>query len=147
MQIVQESATIMIRFERGNTTRLVHMDGAPPSADQVHTGLGHSVGRWDGDTLSIETTHMTVGVIFNNRGYPISPAARITERYSREPGGNDLRMELLVEDPMNYTQTFTLRREWVWAPDEQIREWVCIDLGPRDSEPDLDELTRILEQL
>ncbi len=147
MQIVQEDGKIVMRFERGNTTRSIPMNGAPPSPDQPHTELGYSVGHWAGDVLTIETTHMTADVIRNNRGYPISREARITERYWREPGETDLQMELLVDDPTNYTQTVTLGREWIWSPDEHLQTYECVSLGTRDSEPDIDELARMLEEL
>ena len=145
MQIVQEDGRIVIRFEEYDTTRFIPMDGVPPAEDQPHTRLGYSVGHWLGDVLTIGTTHMIDGFI--HRGYPISREARITERYWREPGENDLQMELLVDDPTNYTETFTLGWEWIWSPDERVRPWECFSLGPRDSEPDIDELARMLEEL
>lgn len=147
MEIVQEEDRIILRFERGNTTRTVLIDGPPPSSDQPRTDLGYSVARWAGDVLTIETTHMTGDVIRNNRGYAMSPQARVTERYWREPGESDLQMELLVDDPVNYTEPFTLAREWVWAPAEQLYPYECVSLGPRDAAPDIDELARMLEEL
>ena len=59
----------------------------------------------------------------------------------------NLEMELTVNDPTNYTDTFSLSREWVWAPDEELQEYECINLGPRGDEPDIDELVRMLEAL
>ncbi len=147
MQIVQEDGRIVMRYETGSTIRSIPLDGAPPSEDQPHTGLGYSVGHRVEDVLTIETSHMMDGAIRNNRAYPISREARITERYWREPGENDLQMELLVDDPTNYTETFTLGWEWIWSPDERVRPWECFSLGPRDSEPDIDELARMLEEL
>ncbi len=148
MQIIQEDRRVVIRFEEDNATRSIPMDDTPPSADHPHTGLGYSVGHWVGEVLTIETTHMTGGIIANASGYPISREARITERYWREPGENDLQMELLIDDPVNYTEPLTLGRKWVWSPDEQVRPWECFSLGPRDSEPtDIDGLVRMLEEL
>ncbi len=148
MQIGKEDGRIVMRYERGNTTRSIPIDGAPPAPDQPHSALGYSVGRWSGAVLTIETSHMLGGVIRNNRGYPISRDARIRERYWREPGANDLQMELLVDDPTNYTEILKLGREWIWSPDDELQTWVCTSLGPRDSEPpDIDELARMLEEL
>ena len=146
MQISEEDGMIVLRFERANITRSIPLGGALP-ADTEPTGLGHSVARWEGEVLTIETTHMSGGYLFNNRGYPLSTKGRITERYRREPGENHMKLEVVVDDPANYTETFTLGRNWMWAPHEEIRPWVCIDLGPSDAEPDIDELTRLLEQL
>ena len=148
MEIVQEDEWIVMRLEEGNTTRSILVDGPPPSADQPHTGLGYSVGHWVGDVLTIETTHLIGGLIIHDSGYPLSREAQITERYWREPGENDLQLELLVDDPVNYTEPLKFERKWGWSPDDQVRPWDCISLGPRDSEPpDIDELARLLEAL
>ena len=136
----------MMRLEHGGTVRSIHMDGATPPADQPHIELGYSMGHWAGDVLTIETTHLAGGVVFTSRGYPVSRDARITERYWREAGKN-LQMELLLDDPVNYMQPVKLGREWIWSPDEQIIPWNCISLGPRDSEPDIDALRRLLREL
>ena len=134
-----------LHYEHGGAVRVVHMDGAPPPADHPHTRLGYSVGHWEGDVLTIETTHLESGVVFTNRGYPLSPQTRLTERYTRD-AEMDLHMELVVEDPVNYTEPVTLGREWVWSPDDRIIPWNCVSLGGRDGEPDIDELRRILNQ-
>jgi hypothetical protein len=147
MQITQEDDRVVILYERGNTMREIRLDDGSPPEDAPPRELGYSVGRWAGDVLTIETTRLSSGSIFNNGGYAISPEARVTERYWRNAGDLNLQMRLVVDDPVNYTEPFELGREWIWAPDEQIRPWVCVDLGPRDVEPDLDELTRILEEL
>ena len=147
MQILREKDQIIISYERGNTTRIILMNGLSYSEDQSYTDLGHSLGRWAGNILTIETTHLSSKTIRNNRGYPISPDAQITERYWRELGDNNLQMELVINDPVNYTQTFTLGRKWIWAPYEELQEYECINLGPRDQTPDIDELTRMLENL
>ena len=147
MEFVDNDDTVVMRFERLGTTRRIHMDGAPPPFDYPPTNLGYSVGRWENGVLIIETTKTAGGVLRNLRGHPVSPDARLTERYWREPGQMDLRMELTVEDPVNYTEPVTLGRGWVWAPAEEIQPWNCVSLGPKDAEPDLDELTRMLEAL
>lgn len=147
MEFVRDGDAILMRFERLGTTRRIHMDGGLPPADHPRTNLGYSVGRWENGVLVIETTHTAGGVLRNLRGHPVSPDAKLTERYWREPGDMDLRMELTVEDPVNYTETVTLGRAWVWAPDDQILPWNCVSLGPKDAEPDLDELERLLEAL
>ena len=147
MQLVQEDGRIVIQLERGDSTRSIDLVGTPPSADQPNTRLGYSLGRWEGTELAIETTRMTAGLMLQNRGYSISDKASITERYWRNPGENDLHMELVVEDPVNYTQPLTFGRVWIWTPDEEVRPWSCVPLGTRDSEPvDIDALRRRLEE-
>ncbi len=146
MRIVLEEETIVMHLEHGGTVRVIHMDGASPSTDQPHTELGYSMGHWEGDVLTVGTTHLAGGVVFTSRGYPVSLEARISERYWREAGMN-LQMELVIDDPVNYLEPVKLGREWIWSPDEQVLPWNCVSLGPRDSEPDIDELRRLLNQL
>lgn len=147
MEITQANDLVVLRFERGNTIRAIPIEDTPPAANQAHTELGYSVGRWVGDVLTIETTHMASGSLRNNTGFPLSPDARVIERYWRKRGTQNLQLELTVDDPINYTETFTLGRVWVWAPEEELRQWECVSLGPRNSEPDIDELARMLEEL
>ncbi len=144
IEILEEVGGLVIRYERGNTVRSIDMTGTLPDANRPHTDLGYSVGRWVGDVLTIETTHMSSGAI-NNGDRPLSREGRVTERYRREPGENDLLLELEIDDPVNYAQTFKMGREFVWAPEEKLRPWECVSLGPNDTPPDLDELARMLE--
>ncbi len=146
MQFSEADGMIVLRYERNNITRSIPLGGTLP-ADPEPTGLGHSVARWIDGVLTIETVGMSGGYLRNNRGYPLSSEGRITERYWREPGELDLTLEVTVDDPVNYTETFTLGRPWVWAPHEEIRPWICIDLGSGNEAPDIDELTRQLEAL
>ncbi len=146
MEVREEDGKLVFHYERGGAVRSIVMNGTPPAANQPNTHLGYSVGRWEGDVLIIETTHMSGGVLSGN-ARPLSPDARVTERYWREPGSNDLQLEVEIDDPVNYTEAFKVGREFIWAPDEEIRPWVCVNLGPKDTPPDLDGLTRMLEEL
>jgi hypothetical protein len=148
MEISEDGGDLVFRYERGNTVRTILMNGPPAPESQPLSVLGYSTGSWDGDTLVIETTHLNGGSLRNNRAQPMSDQARLTERYRREGESNDLLLELTVEDPVYYTEAFTLSKEMVYAPDQALQDWVCVSLGPRDEEElDLDELTRILEGL
>ncbi len=146
MEVLEQAGDLVIRYERGNTVRSIDMSGTPPAANRPHTDLGYSVGYWVGDVLTIETTRMSSGAI-NNGDRPLSREGRVTERYWREPGENDLQLELEIDDPVYYAETFKMGREFVWAPEEQLRPWECISLGPQDTPPDIDELARMLEEL
>ena len=146
MQFAQDDRTITLQYEHGGTVRSIHMDGNPPPADQPRSALGYSVGHWDGGELTIETTHLTDAFMFNLLGYPISRQARIMERYWRE-GGMNLKTQVIVEDPVNYTAPVEFSREWIWSPEEEVLAWDCVSLGPRDAEPDIDELRRLLQDL
>lgn len=141
-----EGDTLIIHYERGETVRTIEMGGASAPEDQTRTDLGYSVGRWEGDVLTIETTHMS-GQPVSDGVQPLSLEARVTERYWREPGSMDLQLELEVDDPLFYTETFIVGREYIWAPEEEIQEWVCVDFGDSTQPPDIDEFLQMLEEL
>ena len=148
MEMIQEEGVLVLHYERRDMRRTIHIDGSPPRADHEHTGLGYSVGRWVADNeLVIETTHLLDGVLQTNMGYPMSREARLIERYWRDPGERDLHVELRVEDPVNYTETVVLGRELSYSEDDEVKPWSCVNLGPKDAEPDIDELVRMLEEL
>ena len=148
MQIAQEDGRIVMSVERGDTVRSIHIDGVSPPADQPHTELGFSVGRWAGGVLTVETTHLAGGVLFAEEGFPVSRETRITERYWRETGESTLRMELVIDDPVNYTEPLMFQREWLWAPGETVHPYRCFSMELNESEAvDIEELKRRLEQL
>ena len=146
IEILDEPGRIVIRYERANVVRSIDMTGTPPAADQPHTSLGYSVGHWDGDVLVVETTHMSGGAI-SEGDRPLSRDGRITERYSRVPGERGLHLDVDIDDPAYYTETFTMSRDYVWSPDEELQDWGCVDFGDKDTPPDIDELVRMLEEL
>lgn len=148
VDLLQGNGAVEMHYERDDAVRVIHMGGAAPAPNLTHTALGYSTGRWDGDVFVIETTHLIGGVIIAQTSYPMSEDARVEERYWREPGENNLRMEVTVEDPVNYRQPVTIGRAWVWSPDAPKHPWNCVSLGPRHTdELDIDELRRMLEAL
>ncbi len=146
MEMYEEDGRLVIRYERGNVVRTVHMDESAPPADEPFSYVGFSAGWWEGDVLTIQTTHMS-GTVVQGGSTPMSREARVIERYWREPGELDLQHELEVHDPVNYTEPFVMGREWIWDPNEEIREWNCVDFGANDEPPDIDEVLRMLEEL
>ena len=148
MQLDQQDRGIEMKVERGETIRTIRLDVTGVPADQPHTATGYSVGRWTDDVLTVETTHLLGGVLFAFDGYPVSSEARFTERYWRNPGERHLQMELVVHDPVNYTQPVTFERQWTWSPEEQVQDYNCFSLELDESGPvDIDQLRRRLEQL
>jgi hypothetical protein len=124
--IGEEITEIAYWFNNEWFVRTVHMNGAPPSADTPDTVTGYSIGRWNGDTLVVETTHTRGGPMYNDHK-PNSTAAKFTERFWRAPDGANLLMDIAIEDPETYTRPFLLnRQEWLAAPaDFQLSEDQC----------------------
>jgi hypothetical protein len=87
--------------------RQIFMDGRPHPTDPNPTWYGHSVGRWEGDTLVIDTVGFNDRFWFDFVGHPHSEQLHTVERYTRT-NMNTLKEEILIEDPVMYTRPFTI---------------------------------------
>ena len=128
-KIIQTPAQVIIIYEgSGTTVREVFLDGrALPSKDDVEPWWnGYSVGRWEGDTLVIETTGFMDDGWLDVRGSPFTSAGNLTERI-RRPNYGSLIIEITVDDPKAYTKPFTATVNNRLLPDTQLIEFVCID--------------------
>jgi hypothetical protein len=103
--------------------RQIFMDGRPhpKPEDWNPTWHGHSIGRWEGDTLVIDT----VGFNDITPGFGIhSEKLHVVERI-RRPAFNRLEMEITAEDPEAFTGPWTVTRSGALSPDHEILEFVC----------------------
>jgi hypothetical protein len=121
-KFVQMPALLVMLFEDAPGFRQVFLDGRGHPPDPNPTWYGHSVGRWEGDTLVVDT------VGFNDRSWinahPHTEQLRTTERYRRVEYG---RLEIVVvfEDPGAFTRPWTMTLIWDLAPQEELIEFVC----------------------
>jgi len=122
---------VYILFGGGNRNwRVIFMDGrAPPDpAEVAGTYYGHSTGRWEDDTLVVESTGFNSRFWFSNGGLPHTEALRLTERFSR-PSYGTLRYEVTIDDPLTYTRPWTAAWTVDWVEDGEIKERFCEDYG------------------
>ena len=128
-KIIQTPSVVALIYEgSGTTVREVFMDGRPlPNpADVEPWWNGYSVGRWEGDTLVIDTTGFMDDGWLDVRGSPFTSAGKLTERI-RRPNYGSLIIEVTVDDPKAYTRPFTATVNNRLLPDTQLIEFVCID--------------------
>ena len=146
IQIWHESDSVKIKYQFGDIVRTVWLDGRSAPVDTEHTLHGFSVGRWMGDMLYIETTHLAPsffapGTDGRVRG-AMSDQAKIVERWWPAPVEGNLLMDMALDDPVNYDNAFLLhRREWSATDVGELEPWNCVpasDLLFEDS-PDLDK--------
>ncbi len=121
-RILQTPAMIVI-LQEDLTYRQIHMDGRALETDPNPTWMGYSVGRWDGDTLVVESNG------YNDRtwligGYPHTEALRMTERFRRTDFGH-LDIAVTFDDPKAYNKAWTLRLSARLAADTEMMESVC----------------------
>jgi Family of unknown function (DUF6152) len=137
LQIVEqpERQRIFVMSGGGNRNwRLINLDArALPEGDDVSpTYYGHSVGRWEGDTLVIDSVAFNERFWFTNGGLPHTESMKLRERISR-PDFNTLKYEVTVTDPGAYTRPWTASFTLEWIPGQEIEEYFCDDYN-RDGE-------------
>jgi len=130
-KIIQTPSQVIVIYEGSATTvREIYLDGRTPDPDADPWYQGYSVGRWDGDTLVVETSnfidddHWTTWL--DVRGSPLTRYGKITERI-RRPNVGSLVIEATIDDPKVYTKPFTATINNRLLADTQLIEFVCID--------------------
>jgi hypothetical protein len=104
-QIVQGDSKINMVFEFANAQRTIHLNKMDPYPNV--SWMGHSVGRWEGDTLIVDSTDFTDATWFDRSGNFHSDALKVTERFS--PMGRDIiRYEATIEDPQVFTKPWKM---------------------------------------
>jgi len=106
--------------------RVIYTDGRPQGqADEaVRTYYGSSVGKWEKDTLVVDSVGFNEKFWFANGGLPHTEALHLTERFSR-PDLNTLKYEVTVDDPQAYTRPWTGGWTVQWVPNEEMQEYFC----------------------
>jgi hypothetical protein len=126
-KIVQTPGQVLIIFESNYGLRTIYTDGRrlPPQGEPQPYWHGYSVGRWEGDTLVVESNNFHDDGWLDTRGSPYSEAATVTERFRRVNFGK-LEIEFTLNDPKAYTKPFTLRVEQqIVADGSEMIEFIC----------------------
>jgi len=125
-QIVQAPGVVVIRNEMIHEARVIPLDGSAHAGAGVRMWMGDSRGRFDGDTLVIETTNFTdrTGLGANGNGAVHSENMLLVERL-RRVDANTLRYELTVNDPETYTRAWTVAFDLDSRPGYEIYEYAC----------------------
>ena len=125
MEIYQGRDLIVFKMEYFDMYRVVFLDGRePPPADAPHSKSGFSVGRWEGDTLHVETSHLSAGTFMNN-GFNHSESLRMVERFRPSPDGSTLWLTQLYEDSETFAGLAARYMAWTQRPGEYIFPYEC----------------------
>jgi hypothetical protein len=125
-KIVQTPRFVVIMYEAFNLWRQVFLDGRElePPADIIPTWLGYSTGKWDGDTLVVDTTGFNGKVWLDQVGHATTDALHVIERFHRRDVGH-LDLQITIDDPKAYTRPWTITEEVRLAVDTEPMEFVC----------------------
>jgi hypothetical protein len=123
-KIIQTPGVIVILFEEMNHFRQIFTDGRGFPEIKEPTWLGYSIGKWEGDTLVVETIGFHDRSWLDNPGHPHTEAMRVTERFKRRDFGH-MDIQITIDDPKAYTRPWSANARFDLAPDSELLESIC----------------------
>jgi len=125
-KIVQTPGLTVMIYERDTTFRQVYTDGRKLPVDPQPTWLGYSVGKWDGDSLVVDSSGFNDRGWLDARGHTHSEALHLTERFHRLDFGH-MEVQMTIDDPKTYTRPFTIKLKQRLLPDTDLLESFCAE--------------------
>ena len=123
-KIVQTPGLIVMLYERDTNFRQIYTDGRKLPEDPSPAWFGHSIARWDADTLVVDTAGFNDRGWLDARGHTHSDALRVTERFHRRDFGH-MDVEITLDDPKTYARPFTIRLNQLLLPETDLIEYFC----------------------
>jgi hypothetical protein len=125
-KIIQNPGLLVILHERNMEFRQIFTDGRRLPADPQPSWYGYSSGRWEGDTLVVETVGFRDGLWADFNGSPLTDQAKMTERF-RRPNFGQLEIQVTIDDPRAYTKPWTVNVNQHIALDTDLLEYACLE--------------------
>ena len=126
MEIVQRDDVILVVYEAHAEIRHIYLNLRVAEADQFPDRNGYSIGRWEGNKLIVETTHLKEAV--DQMRYPHSDHARVVEEYelgTGTDGGKILIAHMTMTDQEFYTETIKTDKKWAYLPNTRLLPYEC----------------------
>jgi hypothetical protein len=124
MEIYQGTELIVMKLEYFDLVRIIFMNQKGPSPSVPYTKVGHSIGRWEGSTWVVDTTHIAASTITNN-GLDHSDKVHVIERFWLSPDGNTLNAVQEFEDPEVLANRGARFIAWTKVPGEHVLPYEC----------------------
>ena len=125
--IVQTPTRLMMHFETNNEGREIYLDGRPHPHGAPPSSMGHSTGKWEGDTLVVDTVNLDDLSWLDTLGHPHSDALHVVERI-RRMRPDRLEIEFTFEDPKAYTKPWKGKKIFLLKADWEVMEnFICED--------------------
>jgi hypothetical protein len=123
-KIIQNSNQLAILFEEMNHYRQIFTDGRSFPKQMAPTWWGYSIGKWEGDTLVVDTLGFNDQSWLDDPGHPHSDAMHVTERFHRVDFGH-LDIQITIDDKKTYTRPWTASMHFNLLPDQELLESIC----------------------
>ncbi len=127
-QIVQSTNKIQMAYTFANAARTIHLDKVEGPPDDTY--MGHSVGRWEGDTLVVDVTGFNGKNWFDRAGNFHGTGLKLVERYT-SINSDAIRYEVTIEDPEVFTRPWKISMPLYrrLEPNSQLIEYPCIEFA------------------
>ena len=125
-KIIQTPGEIVMLYEVETIFRQIFTDGRKLPTDPSPAWLGYSVGKWDGDTLVVDTMGFNDLSWLDARGHGHSEDMRVEERFHRRDFGH-LDVTVTITDPKTFTKPVTIKFVELLLPDTDVFEHICIE--------------------
>jgi hypothetical protein len=126
LEILQAPGRVVMYFEYDHFVREIYTDGRQHTADLNPTWMGEPLGKWEGDTLVVDTVGFNDKTWIDNLGHPHSDALHLVERI-RRVNHDTLTNDITIDDPKAYTKPWTTHMSFELKQDWKIEEVVCED--------------------
>jgi hypothetical protein len=123
LKIIHTPPLAAILYEEG-PHRQIFIDGRPLPKDPNPAWMGYSIGRWEGDTLVIDSAGFNDRTWLDIAGHPHSEALHVTERFTRKDFGH-MQLDMTFDDPKTYLKPWTITMGVNFIPDTDLLEYVC----------------------
>jgi hypothetical protein len=125
-KLIQIPSLVVILDEFNASYRQIFTDARPLPYDPQPSWNGYSSGKWQGDTLVVETIGFRDDLWLDMKGNPLTNAAKVTERFLR-PNYGSLQIEVTVNDPKAYTKPWTVTLQQVIKLDTELVDEICLE--------------------
>jgi hypothetical protein len=123
-KILQYPDLVVILYEAFNQWRQIFVDGRELPQNPNPSWLGYSAGKWEGDTLVVDTIGFNGKTWLDQAGHPTTEALHVTERFRRRDMGH-LEIRITIDDPKAYTKPWTVTEVMQLVADTELLEFVC----------------------
>ena len=123
-KIIQVPGLVAILYEEMTHYRQIFTDGRPLPQDPNPALLGYSVGRWEQDTLVVDSAGFSDVTWLDDPGHPHTEALHVIERFRRKDFGH-LEIQITIDDPKAYTKPWTVTENFNFLPDTELLENIC----------------------
>ena len=123
-KIVHAPGFIVVVYEAFNLWRQIFLDGREVAPDANPTWMGYSVGKWDGETLVVDTKGFNGKAWLDQLGRPSTDALHVIERFRRRDFGH-MSIQITIDDRKAYTKPWSVAEEAHLLPDAELMEFIC----------------------